>query len=147
MNKLDALIRDLKKGNDPEQRAYNFNQLGMILGQLGDDRCIECFENACRLTDSAGAKMRILGRIGDAYLLIRQDHDRAVKFYEASITVGDRADYNPLHVWEARFRLDALEEDRRGENREFEEMRGEIILNSDLSASLVGNLEIPSLRL
>ncbi|PCI36447.1 MAG: hypothetical protein COB53_09545 [Elusimicrobia bacterium] len=145
MNKLDAIIRNLKNDDDRELRAYTFNELGIFLGKLGDDRCIECFENACRLTDSPGNKMRMLGRLGDAYCLIRQDWDRAEKFYQACISVGDRANCNPLHVWQARFRLNDLELDRRGKNREFEEMRGTIILNSESCEALVGNLEIPSL--
>lgn len=143
MNKLDAIIRDLNKNKDQEQRAYNYNQLGMYLGKLGDERCIQCFSNACRLTRSPGNKMRILARMGDAHCLIREDWDRARKFYQASISVGDRGNANPLHVWEARFRLEDLEADRRGENREFEEMRGTIIINSDSRDALVGNLKIP----
>ncbi len=145
MNKLDAIIDDLKKVDDREMRAYKFNELGIFLGKLGDDRCIECFENACRLTEYPGRKMRTLGRLGDAYCLIRQDWDRATKFYLACISLGDYANSNPIHVWQARFRLDDIESDRRGENREFDEMRGEIMMNSDVSAALVEDLEIPSL--
>jgi len=145
MSKLDAIIRDLKKVEDREDRAYHFNELGILLGRMGDARAIQCFENACRLTRYAGRKMRVLGRLGDAYCLLKLDWDRAKKFYLACIAVGDRGNCNPLHVWEARFRLDDLEADRRGENREFEEMRGTIIINGDSNAALVGKLEIPSL--
>lgn len=128
-----------------ERRAYAYNDLGSFLRDAGDDRCFECFICALRLTRSPGRKMRTLGRLGDAAVLLHRDYERARKFYRAAIIVGNRAGCNPLHVQQARSRLEEIDLDRLGRHEEFNARRKDAASHNRAILPLLRDLEVPPL--
>jgi hypothetical protein len=140
-----ALIGILRNSGEMERCAYYFNDLGSFLLDVGDDRAFMCFHNALRLTRSPGRRMRTLGRLGDASVLIRRNHERARRFYKATVLVGDRAGCNPIHIEQAKIRIKELELDREGRHREFDSMRENAARDRVLLWALLRHLKVPSL--
>ena len=140
-----GLIQALSGPDEIERRAFLLNDLGSYLLAHADERSIQCFISALRLTRSPGRRMRTLGRLGDAHALIQKDWDRAERFYRAAILVGDKAGYNPLHIEQARMRLREVQLDRDGRSQEFQSLRADAAKKFEARSAFLRDLRVPQL--
>lgn len=75
-------------GGERERCAYRINDVGILLENAGDPRCIDVYHRALALTRDPLRRLRTLMRLGRAHLRLRGDRPMSRRCLTAAVIVG-----------------------------------------------------------